>query len=84
MARKVSPLTYVRKDLPPIFTVQGDRDQLVPYTHGMRLHQALDKAGVQNEFLTIPGGRHGGFNRDEMNTIYRAIKAFLKKNHIVN
>ena len=84
MARRVSPLTYVRKGLPPIFTVQGDKDQLVPYTQGVRLHEALDKAGVQNEMLTIPGGRHGGFSKEEMNTIYNAIKVFLKKNRIVN
>ena len=83
VAKSVSPLTYVRTGLPPIFTVHGDKDQLVPYTHAVRLHEALTKAGVPNEFITIPGGRHGGFSAAEMNTIYTAIRAFLKKHGII-
>jgi acetyl esterase/lipase len=84
IAKSVSPLTYVRKGLPPIFTVQGDKDQLVPFTHGVRLHEALTKAGVPNQFLTIPGGRHGGFTKEEMTKIYTAIKQFLKVNKILD
>ena len=83
IAERVSPLTYVRKGLPPIFTVHGDKDQLVPYTHALRLHEGLTKAGVSNELLTIPGGRHGGFSKEEMTKVYTAIKEFLKKNKIV-
>src|SRR5271170_3466455 len=30
VARRVSPLTYVRAGLPPILTIHGDSDQLVP------------------------------------------------------
>ena len=84
LARSVSPMTYVRKDLPPIFTVQGDKDQLVPYTQGVRLHESLTKAGVPNQLFTVPGGRHGGFSREEMTEIYGAIKAFLKAQHVLD
>lgn len=84
IARRVSPLTYVRKGLPPILTIHGDRDQLVPYSHATQLHDALAKAGVQNQLLTIPGGRHGGFSRDEMIRVFTSIKEFLKKNGIIN
>ncbi|MBF8295136.1 MAG: Abhydrolase 3 protein, partial [Bacteroidetes bacterium] len=38
---------------------------------------------VPNQMLTIPGGRHGGFTKEEMTKIYAAIKEFLKKNKIV-
>jgi len=31
LARRVSPQTYVRPDLPPILTVHGENDPLVPY-----------------------------------------------------
>lgn len=82
VATSVSPLTFVRKGLPPIFTVHGDKDQLVPYNQAVRLHEALTKAGVPNQLMTIPGGRHGGFSKDEMGRIYTAIKEFLKKNGI--
>jgi acetyl esterase/lipase len=77
LARRVSPLTYVRKGLPPIFTVHGDADELVPYSHAVRLHEALDDAGVPNKLLTIPGGKHGGFTREQMLTIFSSIREFL-------
>ena len=83
IAQRVSPLTYVRKGLPPIFTVHGDKDQLVPYQQAVRMHEGLTKAGVPNELLTIPGGKHDGFTKEEMTKIYTAIKEFLKKNKIV-
>lgn len=83
VAVSVSPLSYVRKGLPPVFTVHGDKDQLVPYNQAVRLHDALTKAGVPNQLMTIPGGKHGGFSKDEMGKIYTAIKEFLKKNKIV-
>jgi acetyl esterase/lipase len=83
LARRVSPISYVRKGLPPIFTVHGDRDQLVPYPQAVRLHESLTKAGVPNQLLTIPGGRHGGFTIEEMRTIYAAIKGFLKQHKVI-
>jgi acetyl esterase/lipase len=61
IARRVSPLSYVRKGLPPIITIHGDADPTVPYTHAVRLQEALNKAGIPNQLVTIPGGKHGGF-----------------------
>jgi acetyl esterase/lipase len=77
VARRVSPLTYVRAGLPPVLTIHGDADPVVPYTHGVRLKQALEKNGVPTELVTIPGGRHGGFNRAETLMIYSVIRQFL-------
>ena len=76
-AKRVSPLTYVREGLPPVFTVHGDADPAVPYEHAVRLHASLDAAGVPNEFHTVPGGGHGRFNREEMLEIYAKIHRFL-------
>lgn len=82
MAKRVSPLTYVRKDLPPILTIHGTADQLVPYSHATRLHEALTKAGVPNQLLTIPNGKHGGFTREEMLKAYTTIREFLAKHNL--
>ena len=79
IARRVSPLTYVRPGLPPILSVQGDADPTVPYTHSLRLRAALDKAGVPNELVTIPGGKHGNFTPQERLRIYGVVTAFLEK-----
>jgi len=49
IARRVSPLTYVRAGLPPILTIHGDADMTVPYQEAVRLHAALTKAGTPNQ-----------------------------------
>jgi len=79
IARRVSPLTYVGPGLPPILTIHGDADPTVPYSHAVQLHKALTEAGVPNQLLTIPGGKHGGFSRTETLKAYTAILEFLKK-----
>ena len=79
IAKRVSPLTHVRAGLPPILTIHGDKDQLVPYAHAVRLHDALTKAGVANQLLTIPGGGHGGFTPEERTKIFTTIREFLSK-----
>lgn len=83
VARRQSPLTYVRKTSPPVFTVHGDRDQLVPYQQAVRLKKALDAVGVDNELLTIPGGRHGGFSHEDYVRCFTAIRGFLQKHGIL-
>jgi acetyl esterase/lipase len=77
IARRVSPLQYVRAGLPPIITIHGDADPTVPYDHAVRLHAALEKARVPNRLVTIPGGKHGGFSRDETLRAVTAIRKFL-------
>lgn len=79
LAKQVSPITYVRAGLPPIITIHGENDDVAPYNHSVRLHAALDKAGVPNQLITIRGRKHSGFNRDEMASSYTAIREFLRK-----
>jgi acetyl esterase/lipase len=79
IARRVSPLTYVRPGLPPILTIQGDADPTVPYSHSLRLRDELNKVGVQNELITIPGGKHGMFTPEERIHIYAGVRQFLEK-----
>jgi acetyl esterase/lipase len=82
IARSVSPLTYVRAGLPPIISIHGDKDNVVPYSQSVRLHKALTEAKVKNELVTISGGGHGDFTRAEFIRAYDAIWKFLKDNRI--
>lgn len=82
IAKRVSPVTYVRSGLPPILTIHGDADPIVPYDQGTRLHEALDEAGVPNELVTVPGGGHGGFSDAEMVRIYAAVLRFLARHDV--
>jgi acetyl esterase/lipase len=77
VAKKVSPLTYVRPGLPPIITIHGDQDPTVPYSHAVRLQQALDRAGVKNKLITIPGGSHGGYSDAQTLRAFHEIWNFL-------
>jgi len=80
IADRISPLQYVRSDLPPIITIHGDADPTVPYDHAVQLHRELREAGVINELITVPGGGHGGFPAQEMLRIYEGIFDFLADN----
>jgi len=80
IAARVSPLNYIREDLPPTITIHGDADPVVPYDHAVKLHRGLNQAEVVNELVTVPNGLHGGFPADEMLRIYSSIFSFLDAN----
>jgi acetyl esterase/lipase/peptidoglycan/xylan/chitin deacetylase (PgdA/CDA1 family) len=84
LARQLSPISYVRAGLPPILTFHGDQDDIVPYNQAVRLHAALDKAGAPNQFVTLPGRKHGGFNRQDLVNNYAVIREFLRKYKILD
>ena len=77
VAKAASPLTYVRAGVPPTISIHGDADPLVPYAHSVRLQEALQKAGVAHELVTIPGGGHGTFKPEEWQSAFVAIEKFL-------
>jgi acetyl esterase/lipase len=77
VAKRVSPLQYVRSGQPPVLTIHGDADPTVPYSHATRLKDALTKAGVPNKLYTVAGGGHGNFKADERVKIYATIREFL-------
>ncbi len=84
IAKRVSPLTYVRAGVPPILSIHGDADPVVPYDQSTRLHQALTAAGVPNELVTIKGGGHGEFTDAQLENAYRKIGAFLRSHGLAH
>ena len=84
IAERVSPLTWVRRGLPPVLTIHGDADSIVPYSHAERLHAALDAAEVDNQLYTISGGGHGGFSQDENTAAMNTIQTFLVAHGVLN
>lgn len=83
LAKRISPLSWVRKDLPPILTVHGDADPIVPYSNATKLRDALTSAGVPNQLHTVPGGGHGNFKADDRVKIYTTVREFLAKYHLM-
>lgn len=81
LAKRLSPLSCVRKGLPPVITIHGTKDALVPYQQAVRLHEALDRVGAPNQLITIPGGVHGSqfWDREDNWKAQSAIFDFLEK-----
>ena len=81
LAKKLSPITYVRKGLPPVLSIHGDSDPVVPYAQSVRLTKELKAAGDQAQLITVPGGQHG-FSPEEMSKLWAQIFKWLKKHKI--
>jgi acetyl esterase/lipase len=79
IAKRVSPLTYIRPGLPPTITIQGNEDPTVPYDQSVRLKKALDGVNVPSQLVTIQAKTHGNFVDAAMNDAYVQIWAFLAK-----
>lgn len=84
LAKRVSPVSHVRTGLPPVLTLHGDKDQVVPYRQAERLHNALQMAGVPNQLHTIKDRNHFiDFTIEDVKTGYKVIDAFIAK-HLNN
>jgi dipeptidyl aminopeptidase/acylaminoacyl peptidase len=59
--------------------VHGDADATVPYQQSVALHKKYEEAGVRTQFMTIPGGKHGNFPKDQNAELSKAIIEFLKR-----
>jgi acetyl esterase/lipase len=59
LAVQVSPVTYVRKDVPPLITVQGSDDTTVPTTESQNLFNLLTTAGADTALHFVAGAGHG-------------------------
>ena len=64
IAKAMSPLTFLRAGLPPVMSIHGDADPVVPYSHSVRLHEGLKRVGVPEELVTVTGG-HGWYPRGD-------------------
>jgi acetyl esterase/lipase len=53
------PLRNVTPAYPPTLLLHGDQDADVPYQQSALMAEALARAGVEHELITIPGGDHG-------------------------
>jgi dipeptidyl aminopeptidase/acylaminoacyl peptidase len=60
LSKRASPVTYVDKNDPPFFIVQGEKDDAVPYQQSILLHSWLDIVGVKNELTIVKGAPHYG------------------------
>ncbi len=77
IAQKYSPINYVTKDAPPIISIHGDSDSVIPHIQSEQLHNALDEVNVKNQLVTLPGGQHLGFTKEQFQFSNEQIILFL-------
>jgi acetyl esterase/lipase len=59
IATRMSPMTYVRADIPPLITVQGSDDTTVPVVQNQNLVAALQAVGAEASLHLVAGAKHG-------------------------
>lgn len=76
------PMMNIDSSFPATLLIHGDADQDVPYKESIKMHTALQQAGIETELITIPGGKHV-FDDDMNNPVvaetYDKVIAFLQQ-----
>ena len=76
--RDASPITYVRKDQPPLLLCHGEMDTLVLVEQADIMSQKIQSIGASVDYLRIPDGTHNGFGKDQNQHLLHIVE-FLKK-----
>ena len=79
----MSPQTYIRKGLPPVFIAHGDADPTVPCIASLTLKKDLDAVAVPNQMVTVPGGLHGKWTPEENQRVQLESLKFLHQQGIL-
>jgi acetyl esterase/lipase len=74
IAQRLSPLAFVQAGVPPVISIHGDDDFVVPSRQAIRLHQALRNAKVPEQLVIAAGKGHFDIWGDEQ---WNAVKSFL-------
>ena len=74
ISSQYSPLFLVTENTPPIITVHGDVDTVVPYEQASALHESLS---TTNRLITIEDGNHSGFSDAQYRDAFQAIFQFI-------
>lgn len=77
MARRMSPIAWLRREIPPIFIGHGDADSVVPVGQSIDLKRRLDELAVPADLFIVPGGGHGKFDADSQRMMTARALAFL-------
>ena len=77
-----SPVTYVSRNDPPVLTIHGDKDTVVPTSQARLLDQKMKTAGASHTLIILSGQPHGieGKYRDSaFESAYSFLDQHLRK-----
>lgn len=73
-----SPIHLVNADSPPVLTIHGTDDVIVPYDQAVVLHEKLQELGFRNRLLSLEGGTHAGFTDAQFLEAFEAMLTFVE------
>lgn len=73
-----SPVTYISSDDPPVLTLQGTKDPLVPDSQARLLDEQMKSKGAHHELMILEGAGHG-FQGDDALRAETTTWAFFDK-----
>jgi acetyl esterase/lipase len=76
--KAASPLTYVSKDDPPVLTLHGDKDALVPIEQATALDEKMKTVGASHTLIVFQGQGHG-FGGEDGKKAWDATWEFFDK-----
>lgn len=74
---RLSAGPHVHPQAPPVITLHGDADGVIPLAHSEAFHGRLAAAGVGERLVAIPGGGHANFSAEQMALAFAAIFEFV-------
>lgn len=79
VAAAASPVTYVDKDSPPVLTIHGAQDNIVPSDQARILHAALKEAGVSEKLVMLEGAGHDLGGQAQRLRVVAEMTSFIKE-----
>jgi dipeptidyl aminopeptidase/acylaminoacyl peptidase len=76
---QISPIRHVDKASVPVLLIHGRSDSVVPYEQSVLMNEAMQKAGKQVEFLTLPDEDHWLSRDATRQQMLQATVTFLEK-----
>ncbi len=80
--RAASPVTYASRHDPPVLTIQGDKDNVVPVQQARLLDQKMREARASHTLIILAGQPHGiqgKYQQSAFESAYDFLDQYLKK-----
>jgi dipeptidyl aminopeptidase/acylaminoacyl peptidase len=75
----LSPVKQAARIVAPVLLFHGDKDQVVPISHGKKMKQALEQNKKNVEWVLLDDEGHNLYYLDSLEEHYQAMLAFLAK-----
>ncbi|HPF41438.1 MAG TPA: alpha/beta hydrolase [Phycisphaerae bacterium] len=75
--KSASPISYVSADGPPILTIHGDLDPVVPFAQAEALDARCGTVGQPHRLIRVPGASHGWIMLSKGNTVKAVMPAIM-------